>query len=293
MTAWNTLRTWARMVKLSHSLFALPFALAGAALAAASEGITGRQILLVLLAMIAARNAAIGFNRLADERYDALNPRTSGRELPRGAVSRTAVWTFTLALAAAFVGIAFALGPLCGWLSPLALATVFGYSYTKRFTWASHFVLGLALSMAPVGGWLAVAGRFAVEPLLLAAAVLVWVAGFDIVYACQDVDFDRAMGLHSIPARFGVGPALRLARLLHGGCLAILAAVGFVAELHPAYWAGLAGIAAALGWEHQLVRPTDLSKAGASFMNLNGAISVAYLAVLLSCLALRGRLPVP
>lgn len=293
MSALAAAATWARMVKLSHSLFALPFAFAGVALAAVCHVVTLRQALLVLVAMVAARNAALGFNRLADEGYDALNPRTAGRELPRGAVSRGAVWAFTLALAGLFVLAASGLNPLCGILSPVALAVVFGYSYTKRFTWATHFVLGLALAMAPMGGWLAVAGRFAVEPWLLSAAVFLWVAGFDIVYACQDVEFDRRVGLRSFPARYGVRRALVLARLLHAGALGALAGVGLLAGLHPVYWAGLAGIGALMAWEHRLVRPDDVSAAGAAFMNLNGAISVAYLAVLLASLGLGGRAGAP
>ncbi len=293
MSALAALVTWARMVRLSHSVFALPFAFAGAALAAARYGVTTRQALLVLVAMVAARNAALGFNRLADEGYDALNPRTAGRELPRGALSRGAVWAFTLALGAVFVLAAFGLNPLCGILSPAALAVAFGYSYTKRFTWTTHFVLGLALAMAPMGGWLAVAGRFAVEPWLLSAAVLLWVAGFDIVYACQDADFDRRFGLYSIPARYGVRRALLLARLLHAGALGALASVGVLAGLHPAYWFGLAGIGALMAWGHGLVRPDDLSRAGFAFMNLNGAVSVVYLAVLLACLGLGGPVQAP
>ena len=213
-------RIWARMVKFGHSLFALPFALAGAALAAAEYGVGWSQVGWIVVAMIGARNAAMGFNRLADQAYDARNPRTAERELPAGRLSRGAVWVFTVLLSALFVLAAIRLNPLCGILSPLALAIVFGYSFTKRFTWASHLFLGLALAIAPVGGWLAVAGRFDGTEWLLAVAVSSWVAGFDVVYACQDVDFDRAAGLHSIPARFGVAGALIVARSLHGVALA-------------------------------------------------------------------------
>jgi len=184
-------RSWGRMVKFAHSIFALPFALSGAALAAAEVGITWWEVFWIVVAMVCARNAAMGFNRLADHRLDALNPRTAGRELPRGALSRGSVWAFTVALSAGLIFAAFMLNPLCGWLSPVALAIVFGYSFTKRFTWASHLVLGLALAVAPVGGWLAVSGRFSWVAWLLGLAVLLWVAGFDIVYACQDVEFDR------------------------------------------------------------------------------------------------------
>ncbi|HXV75948.1 MAG TPA: UbiA-like polyprenyltransferase, partial [Candidatus Polarisedimenticolaceae bacterium] len=192
------------MVRFSHSIFALPFALAGAALAASRCGIEPRQVGWIVVAMVGARNAAMGFNRLVDHRWDAANPRTIGRELPRGVIGRPAVWGLTVSLAAVFVLASFMLNPLCGLLSPVALAVVLGYSYTKRFTWASHLVLGLALAMAPVGGWLAVCGRFSTAAWALGGAVVSWVAGFDVIYACQDVEFDRGSGLFSMPARFGV-----------------------------------------------------------------------------------------
>jgi 4-hydroxybenzoate polyprenyltransferase len=277
------------MVKLSHSLFALPFALSGMTLAAAGRGVTAAQAFWIALAMFAARNAAMGFNRLADHAYDGRNPRTAGRELPRGALTRAAVWAFTISLAIVFVFAAFQLGTLTGLLSPVALAIVFGYSYTKRLVWASHLVLGLALAMAPVGGWLAIRGSFATTPWLLAVAVLCWVAGFDVVYACQDVDFDRREGLHSIPARFGVPAALGVARALHVAAFGALVAVGLTAELHPVYWAGLAAIGALLVWEHRLVRADDLSRLGVAFFNMNGVISVAYLAVVVAAVLLAGR----
>ena len=278
--------TWARMVKLSHSVFALPFAFSGAALAAARYGISWRQIVLIVMAMVCARNAAMGFNRLADHEIDAENPRTAGRELPAGKLSRGVVWAFTLVLTAGFVGASFALNVSCGVLSPVALAIVFGYSYTKRFTWASHLVLGLALAIAPVGGWLAIAGRFDVLPFLLAAAVVLWVAGFDTIYACQDEAFDKSYGLHSIPARFGIPTALWMARAFHAGALVAMAAVGVAAHLHPVYWLGLAVVAGVLVWEHRLVSATDLSKLGVAFLNANGVVSVLYLATILVALAL-------
>jgi 4-hydroxybenzoate polyprenyltransferase len=274
------------MVKFSHSIFALPFALTGAALAAARFGIGWRQVAWIVVAMGAARNAAMGFNRLADHAIDARNPRTAGRELPRGTLSRGAVWAFTLALAALFVVAAFQLNPLCGALSIPALAVVFFYSLTKRFTWASHVVLGLSLAIAPVGGWLAVAGRFGAPPLWLAAAVLFWVAGFDTIYACQDVAFDRGYGLLSIPARFGVPRALALARVFHALALAAMVGVGVAASLHGIYWAGLVVVAAVLVFEHRWVRADDLSKVGVAFLNANGFISVLYLGVVLLALAL-------
>ena len=281
MTAAETIRTWGRMVKFSHSLFALPFALSGAALAAVEHGITARQVLWIVVAMVGARNAALGFNRLADHEYDTRNPRTRERELPRGRLSRGSVWLMTILLSAVFVLAAFQLQPICGWLSPVALAIVFGYSYTKRFTWTTHALLGLALMMAPVGGWLAVAGEFATVAWVLGIAVLLWVAGFDVIYACQDVEFDRREGLSSIPARFGVHAALVSARALHAGALAGLAAVGWLAGLHPLYWLGLAVIGGLLVWEHRLVRADDLSKVGVAFFNMNGIIALVYFAVIL------------
>ncbi len=282
----RTVATWARMVKFSHSLFALPFALSGTVLAAMREGVRAEQVLWIVVAMFAARNAAMGFNRLADQRFDAANPRTASRELPSGALSRGAVWIVTLLLAALFVFAAFRLQPICGQLSPVALAVIFGYSYTKRFTWGSHLALGLALAMAPIGGWLAITGSFHPVPLLLGLSVLLWVAGFDVIYACQDAEFDRKAGLHSIPSRFGLRSALMIARLLHAATVAGLIAVGIVGELHPVYWAGIVLIAGILIFEHRLVGPDDLSNLDMAFFNMNGIISVVYLVVVLVTAAL-------
>jgi 4-hydroxybenzoate polyprenyltransferase len=282
----ESVRTWGRMVKFSHSVFALPFALTGAALAAARYGVTWRQVAWIVVAMAAARNAAMGFNRLADHAIDARNPRTARRELPLGVLSRGAVWTFTAALAALFVFASFRLNALCGALSPVALAVVLSYSFTKRFTWASHLVLGLSLAIAPVGGWLAIAGRFAAIPLWLALAVALWVAGFDTIYACQDAAFDRQEGLFSIPARFGVRRALGLARVFHVLALGAMAAVGVAASLHAVYFLGLGVVAGVLVVEHRLVRADDLSKIGVAFLNANGVISILYFGVVLAALAL-------
>lgn len=282
----DSVLTWGRMVKFSHSVFALPFALTGAALAAARWGISWRQVAWIVVAMAAARNAAMGFNRLADHAIDARNPRTAGRELPRGTLSRGAVWTFTATLAALFCVASFRLNALCGALSPLALIVVFFYSFTKRFTWASHLALGLSLAIAPVGGWLAIAGRFSAIPLWLAAAVFCWVAGFDTIYACQDAAFDRREGLFSIPARFGVPRALACARAFHVLALIALAGVGVSAGLHGAYYLGLVVVAGVLVVEHRLVRADDLSKIDAAFLNANGLISVLYFGVVLAALAL-------
>jgi 4-hydroxybenzoate polyprenyltransferase len=291
VSLFRTIRTWGRMVKFPHSVFALPFALSGAALAAVDHGITWPRVFWIVIAMVAARNAAMGFNRLVDQRFDAENPRTAGRELPRGVLSRGAVWGFTAALSAVFVLAAFQLNRLCGLLSPVALVVVFSYSYSKRFTWASHVWLGLALAMAPVGGWLGVRGSFSVVPWLLATAVLLWVAGFDVVYACQDTEFDRARGLYSLPSRFGVATALWVARILHVLAVVALAAVGVVSGLHPIYWVGLGIVAAILAWEHRVARADDLSRVGMAFFNMNAVISVVYFATVLAAIALPGETP--
>jgi len=289
--ALDAVRAWGRMVKFSHSVFALPFALSGAALAAAQYGVSWGQLLWIVLAMVTARNTAMGFNRLADQAIDARNPRTAGRELPRGVLSRGSVVAFTTALAALFVLASFQLNRLCGALSPVALAIVFGYSYMKRFSWGSHLVLGLSLAMAPMGGWLAIAGRFGTIPWLLAAAVVFWVAGFDTIYACQDAEFDRVEGLRSIPARFGIPTALVVARAFHVVALGAMIAVGVAAHLHPIYLVGVAVVAGVLVWEHRLVRVDDLSKVGVAFLNANGLISVLYLGVVLVALAFGRRTP--
>jgi 4-hydroxybenzoate polyprenyltransferase len=203
-------------------VFALPFALTAAALAAQEGGVSTRQLLWIVVAMVSARSAAMGFNRLVDHGIDARNPRTASRELPKGIVSRAEAWTFVAVSAAALVLAAAMLNPLCLMLSPLAIAIVLGYSYAKRFTAASHLWLGLALAVAPVGAWLAIRGRFDAPPVVLALAVLLWVAGFDTLYACQDVDFDRSEGLRSLPASLGVARALVLARAMHVGTVLLL-----------------------------------------------------------------------
>jgi 4-hydroxybenzoate polyprenyltransferase len=273
------------MIRFSHSVFALPFALTAAVLAG-REGISARQVFWIVVAMVGARSAAMGMNRLADQDYDARNPRTAGRELPRGVVSRAEVWLFVLVSAAALVLAAGMLNPVCLALSPVALAIVFGYSYTKRFTSLSHLVLGLALAVAPVGAWIAIRGDIGWPPIVLGLAVLFWVAGFDAIYACQDVDVDRREGLHSLAARFGVAGALRWAKVFHALAVSLLVLLYFLVPLHPLYLAGVAAVAGLLAFEHSLVRPDDLSRVMQAF-NLNGWVSMGYfgctlLAVLLA-----------
>lgn len=272
---------YGRMIRFSHSVFALPFALSSAVIAAGT-GISWRQVAWILVAMVGARSAAMGFNRLADQPFDARNPRTAGRELPRGAISRGEVWVFVAASAATLVVAAAMLNPLCLALSPVALLIVFGYSYTKRFTALSHVFLGLALAVAPMGAWLAIRGRFEAPPVVLGLAVLFWVAGFDTIYACQDEAFDRAEGLHSLPARLGTRRALVLARVFHVIAVALLAAVYALAPLHPIYLAGVGVVAGLLIYEHSLVRADDLSRIDAAFFTVNGWISLGYFAVTLA-----------
>lgn len=272
---------YGRMIRFPHSVFALPFALSSAVIAAGT-GISWRQVAWILVAMVGARSAAMGFNRLADQRLDARNPRTAGRELPRGALSRGEVWVFVAVSAATLVVAAAMLNPLCLALSPVALLVVLGYSYTKRFTALSHVFLGLALAVAPMGAWLAIRGRFEAPPVVLGLAVLFWVAGFDTIYACQDEAFDRAEGLHSLPARLGTRRALVVARLSHVMAVALLAAVYVLAPLHPIYLAGVGVVAALLIYEHSLVRADDLSRIDAAFFTVNGWISLGYFAVTLA-----------
>ena len=280
--ALHRLVLYGRMVKLSHSVFALPFALASAGLAAAGSGGTrARTIFWIVAAMVGARSAAMGFNRLADQQIDARNPRTAARELPAGRMSRGEVWAFVGLSAGLLVLAAWQLNPLCLALSPVALAVVFGYSYTKRFTALSHVVLGLALAIAPMGAWIAVTGRVDLPPVLLGLAVLTWVAGFDIIYACQDVDFDRGAGLHSIPARLGVKGALRVSRALHVAAVVFLGLLYTTVPLHPHYFLGVGLVAALLAYEHSLVKEGDLSRVDAAFFTVNGWIGVLYLGVVL------------
>ncbi len=270
------LRPWFTLVRFSHSLFALPFALASAWLAA--RGVPEPRVLaLVVVCAVAARTAAMAFNRWLDRRIDAENPRTRARELPSGTLAPGAVLALVGLAALAFLAAAWALNPLCGKLAPAVLAVLFLYSATKRFTAAAHFVLGLALALAPLGAWVAVRGDLAGDlapPLLLALAVLTWVAGFDLIYACQDEAFDRAHGLHSLPARLGAARALRLSSALHGSTLLALALFAWRAQLGWIFALALLAAAALLVWQHTLVSPTDLSRVDLAFFTLNGWVSV-------------------
>jgi|SRR5579863_42103 len=269
------LHTVLEMIKIEHTLFALPFAFLGMLLAA--EGWPRWQtIVWIAVAMVGARSAAMGWNRLVDRRIDAANPRTAQRALPAGQVSAGFVLVFVIGSAAVLVLAAAMLNRLALLLSPVALLILGLYSYTKRFTWASHLMLGLSLAGAPLGAWIAVRGDVTPLPLLLGLAVLCWVGGFDVLYALQDLDFDRQAGLHSIPARFGVRGALAISVALHLGTLALLAALPsfYPPGLGVAYWLGWAGCAALLFYQHWVVRPSDLSRLNAAFFQANGALSV-------------------
>ena len=268
-------------VRFSHSVFALPFALTGAMLALHRTGDwslqnVGWRLLWIVVAMVAARSAAMGFNRLADAHHDALNPRTASRELPRGVLTRTEAAVFVLVSSFVFVFAAWKLSTLCFILSPLALAIVFWYSLAKRFTSYTQLFLGLAMAVAPVGGWLAAGGRDGWEPWLLGLAIGTWVGGFDVLYACQDLEFDRAHGLRSIPVRFGVGRSLLISRMMHVVTILCLAGLAAVADLGPIYLAGVAGVAVLLIYEQSLVKEHDLSQVKRAF-DLNGYVGILYL----------------
>lgn len=276
----NRLNTYLSFVRFSHTVFALPFALTGALLALHRAPLTmgeaGRRVGWILVAMVAARSAAMGFNRLVDASYDALNPRTAAREIPRGAMRRLEAAIFVGVMSAGFVLAAWKLGPLCFFLSPVALAIVFWYSLAKRVTAYTQMFLALAMAVAPVGGWLAAGGPVtAVEPWLLGAAIGAWVGGFDILYACQDLDFDRAHGLRSIPVRFGVRRSLAMSRVMHGIAAVCLAALGAVAKLGGVYLLGVALVAVLLAYEQSLVSEHDLSQVKRAF-DLNGYVGILY-----------------
>ena len=273
------------MIKFEHSVFALPFALTGALLAArypAAPGVAPgwpslRQILWVVVAMVGARSAAMTMNRIADLRYDRANPRTAQRALATGALSVGFAWGFALAAAALLVIAAWQLNRLALQLSPVALAVLFLYSYTKRFTSWSHLVLGFCLGMSPAAAWIAISGRLDWRMLILCAAVTLWVSGFDVLYACQDVEFDKSAGLYSIPKRFGIGRALGIARGMHVVMIALLAWLALSFHLPWPAWAGIAVVAGLLGYEHSLVAPNDLSRMNAAFFTVNGYISLLFL----------------
>ncbi len=282
MTNLAAVVTFGRMVKFSHTVFALPFALAAAAVASRGHGVTAARMGAIVVAMIAARTAAMGWNRIVDRHIDARNPRTASRELPTGKVSLSAAAALTAASVAVFVAAAAWLGPLCLALSPVALTLVLGYSYTKRFTWLSHLFLGVAIAAGPGGAWIAVRGDMAAPALWLMAAVAMWIGGFDVLYALADRDFDVKEKLYSIPARFGVRAALCVSAVLHLAAVASLLLLARAAAMGPVYLAGVAVVAAILVWEHAIVRPSDLSRLDVAFFTMNGYVSVAFFAFTLA-----------
>jgi 4-hydroxybenzoate polyprenyltransferase len=279
----SRIRTILEMIKFEHSVFALPFALTGALLAARAthqnlvSWPTVRQFLWIVVAMVSARSAAMTMNRIADLRYDRENPRTQQRALATGALSLRFAWLFTIVAVALFFVAAWRLNLLALKLAPLAIAILFFYSFTKRFTNWSHLFLGFALGISPAAAWIAVTGGLDWRMLILCAAVTLWVGGFDVLYACQDIDYDKRSGLYSVPKRFGVATALLIARVMHIGAVALLSWLAYSFALPWPAWAGIAVVAALLTYEHSLVKPGDLSKLDAAFFAVNGYISLLFL----------------
>ena len=276
----NRIKTVLEMIKFEHSVFALPFALTGALLAARAtrHGWPSlRQILWIVVAMVAARSAAMTMNRIVDLRYDRENPRTKQRALATGALTLQFAWIFTIAAVAMFFVAAWQLNPLALKLAPLAIAILFFYSFTKRFTNWSHLFLGFALGISPAAAWIAITGGLDLRMLILCAAVTLWVGGFDVLYACQDIEYDRSAGLFSVPKKFGIANALLIARTMHIGVIAFLGWLAFSFGLPWPAWAGIAVVASLLAYEHSLVKADDLSKLDAAFFAVNGYISMLFL----------------
>ena len=271
----------ARLVKIEHSVYALPFAYAGAFLAA-NGAPTWAQLLWITVAMVGARSAAMALNRLIDAELDARNPRTAQRELPAGRLGRREVWLFTVVSVSLLVLAAFQLSEPCRYLWPVPLAAFVLYPYTKRFTWFCHYALGLTLGLAPAAAWLAVSGRLGAVPWLLFFAVGLWVGGFDVIYAIFDLDFDRRHGLHSVPVAVGARGALVVAAVSHVVAAALLAAVGVLCGLGPVYWVGLAAVTALLAWPHLDIARRGLDRVGMTFMTINGAVGLLYGAVVVA-----------
>ena len=273
---WQKLKITLTMIKFEHTVFALPLAFLGAILA--GKGLPdGWQTAWIVAAMVGARSAAMTFNRIADLRYDGLNPRTRQRALPKGTLSIRFAVCFTIVMSSLFVFSAWQLNTLCFYLSFPTLAILLSYSYTKRFTAFSHLVLGFAVGCAPLAAWLAIRGEFAWPPVLLSGAVMFWVAGFDVIYALQDTEFDRKANLFSLPSQFGVPAALKISSLFHGVTVVLLVATAMLVDSGWIAYAGIAVVAAILYWEHRLVKPQDLSSINVAFFNLNGYVSILLL----------------
>jgi 4-hydroxybenzoate polyprenyltransferase len=273
---WRQTRIILEMIKFEHTVFALPFALIAMLLAAGGMPPV-RTLVWVLVAMVGARSSAMAFNRLVDLEFDRRNPRTAVRALPAGQLTPVHVWAFVLVTTGLFLAAAWQLNTLALMLSPVALGVIWGYSFTKRFTHLCHVFLGLAIGIAPSAAWIAVRGRLDWAPVLLTGAVMLWVGGFDIIYSCQDADFDRSAGLRSIPARFGVAGALTISRLMHAGSVLLLLALPRLLPLGAAYLVGVIAAAGLLIYEQSLVRADDLSRVNAAFFTVNGWVSIGLL----------------
>lgn len=288
------LKHYLSLVKFSHTIFALPFALIGFSLAmrqqffplsAVSQAVTGelvRLFILVLVCMVTARSAAMAFNRYLDRHFDAKNPRTAIREIPAGIISAGSALRFVILSCLLFCTACYLINPICFALSPVALFVILFYSYTKRFTPLCHLVLGLGLSLAPIGAYLAVKGRFELLPVLFSFAVIFWVSGFDIIYALQDIEFDRSQKLYSIPSVLGKKKALRVSELLHVASALCVGAAGWYGGFHALYWVGFAVFAGMLVYQHSIVKPGDLSRVNLAFMTANGIASVVFGALVIS-----------
>lgn len=289
VTLIERVRTFGRMIKFSHSVFALPFAFVAGLVAWNNIGVTLTPIdvVLLLVCMVSARTAAMGFNRIADRYIDAINPRTMAREIPTGKISLGTARAFTLLASATFIAASFAVNTLCGVLSLPLLLLLLGYSLAKRYTAAAHFVLGLCLGMAPVGVWFALTGRFDWHPILLGLGVTLWTAGFDIYYSCQDESFDRDSGLRSIPARLGVARSLTIVRVVHALASIAFIAFGVTSGMGPLFFVGLAGVISILAYEAWLLRNSDLSRIDLAFFNLNGYVSIVFAVATLADVIMR------
>lgn len=278
MQAVKTVQNYLSLVKISHTIFSVPFAVIGYSLGVKATGLPLPYSLLlkVLLAVLFARNAAMSFNRWADYHFDKLNPRTAQREIPRKAISPENALAFVLVNSLLFLLVSYAINWLCFALAPVALGVILGYSYTKRFTALAHLVLGLGLSLAPIGAYLAVTGSFSVLPILFSLSVLFWVSGFDIIYALQDEDFDKSQHLKSIPARYGVKKALHISETLHVLAVAFLVLAGFIGRFGWPYWVGLFIYTCLIVYQHRLVKPNDLSRVNLAFATLNGFAGLVF-----------------
>ncbi len=269
----NRVVLYLKMIKFSHSVFALPFAFTGAIMAASGIPYPA-QVFWIVVAMVGARSGAMGLNRIIDRHIDKENPRTKNREIPSGKISVFDASVFTAASLLLLVAAAYKLNPLCFKLAPVAIIVLFLYSYTKRFTWMSHFILGIAISAAPLGSWIAIKGSIEPAILCLSLAVVFWLAGFDVLYAMQDLEFDRRHGLYSVPRRFGIKKALLLSRVFHAIAVGLLLSTGVILRLGLFYWTGMTVVLTLFIYEHSLVKSDDLSKLNIAFFNMNGYISV-------------------